>query len=58
MPTACAARSASTTYINTFARAGLLAERLSEPIATGRRAAEVPGNLEAPSILVVRWALR
>src|SRR5690606_30690110 len=46
------------TYINTFARAGLLAERLSEPAATGRRAAEVPGNLEAPSILVVRWALR
>lgn len=46
------------TYINTFASAGLLVERMSEPIATGRRAAEAPGNLEVPSILVVRWTLR
>lgn len=43
------------TYINSFAAAGLLCKRISEPIATGQRAAEVPGNLEVPSILVVRF---
>ena len=43
------------TYINSFAAAGLLCDRMAEPLATGRRADEVPGNLEVPSILVVRW---
>ena len=45
------------TYINTFAAAGLLCDRIIEPIAAGRRAEEVPGNLEVPSILVVRFRM-
>ncbi|CAN5795148.1 class I SAM-dependent methyltransferase [soil metagenome] len=42
-------------YINTFAVAGLLCDRMLEPIAVGQRAEEVPGNLEVPSILVLRF---
>lgn len=45
-------------YINTFAASGLTLERISEPLATGRRAEDVPGNLEVPSILVLRWRAR
>jgi ubiquinone/menaquinone biosynthesis C-methylase UbiE len=46
------------TYINTFARAGLLCEQLLEPAADGQRARDVPGNLEVPSILVAKWLAR
>ena len=43
------------TYINTFARVGLYCERTLEPVAAGQRAEDVPGNLEVPSILIVRF---
>ena len=43
------------TYINTFAASGLYCQHILEPVATGQRAEDVPGNLEVPSILVVRW---
>jgi ubiquinone/menaquinone biosynthesis C-methylase UbiE len=45
------------TYINTFAAAGLLCEHMTEPLASGRRAEQVPGNLEVPSILLMRFKL-
>jgi 2-polyprenyl-3-methyl-5-hydroxy-6-metoxy-1,4-benzoquinol methylase len=44
------------TYVNTFADAGMVLERLDEPEATDDRAASVPGNLEIPSILSTRFA--
>ncbi len=46
------------TYLNTFAGVGLLCERLAEPIASGQRAGDVPGNLEVPSILILRFQSR
>jgi ubiquinone/menaquinone biosynthesis C-methylase UbiE len=42
------------TYVNTLIDAGFVLERLSEPQATGRRAEQVPGNREIPSILLMR----
>jgi 2-polyprenyl-3-methyl-5-hydroxy-6-metoxy-1,4-benzoquinol methylase len=45
------------TYVNTFADAGMVLERLDEPVATGERAARVPGNLEVPSIISMRFAV-
>jgi ubiquinone/menaquinone biosynthesis C-methylase UbiE len=44
------------TYVNTFAVAGMVLQRLDEPVACGDRAASVPGNLEIPSILSMRFA--
>ena len=46
------------TYVNAFNDAGFVLERLSEPVASGRRAHEVPGNLEVPSVLGMRFVMR
>jgi len=46
------------TYVNAFNDAGFELERLSEPIARGRRAHEGPGNLEVPSVLGMRFVMR
>jgi len=42
------------TYLNALAGAGFCLERVHEPQATGRRAKQVPGNEEVPSIMLVR----
>jgi hypothetical protein len=42
------------TYLNALADARFALERIVEPQATGRRAEQVPGNREVPTILVVR----
>lgn len=43
------------TYVNTFAEAGFVLERLHEPEATGQRAEQEPGNRQVPSILTMRF---
>ncbi|HTK08401.1 MAG TPA: class I SAM-dependent methyltransferase [Ktedonobacteraceae bacterium] len=42
------------TYLNALAAANFALERMMEPIATGKRAEQVPGNREVPSLLLVR----
>ncbi|MBV9280472.1 MAG: class I SAM-dependent methyltransferase [Chloroflexi bacterium] len=42
------------TYLNALADAGFCLERAAEPRAAGRRAEQVPGNREVPSILLIR----
>lgn len=43
------------TYLNTFARAGLVLEQIDEPLVSGQRTEEVPGNREVPSICSMRF---
>lgn len=42
------------TYLNTLATTNFTLERTIEPLASGERAAQVPGNREVPSLLFVR----
>ncbi len=42
------------TYLNAFAEAGFCIERMREPRATEQRAAQVPGNCEVPSFMLLR----
>lgn len=42
------------TYLNTLVAAEFALERMVEPIATGKRAEQVPGNREVPVLLLVR----
>jgi 2-polyprenyl-3-methyl-5-hydroxy-6-metoxy-1,4-benzoquinol methylase len=42
------------TYLNTLLAAGFVLERVVEPVATGARVTEVPGNVEVPTLLFVR----
>src|SRR5579883_647242 len=42
------------TYLNTLASAGFALERTLEPLATGERARQEPGNQGVPSLLLVR----
>lgn len=43
------------TYLNTFFEAGFTLARISEPQATGRHGRDVPGNLEVPAIMALRF---
>ncbi len=42
------------TYLNALAAAGFCLEQAQEPRATGRRARQVPGNEEVPSMMLIR----
>ncbi len=42
------------TYLNALVAANFTLERMIEPMATGERAAQVPGNREVPSLLLIR----
>jgi len=42
------------TYLNALSGSGFCLERVHEPQATGRRAKQVPGNEEVPSIMLIR----
>ncbi|GAC1520473.1 MAG: class I SAM-dependent methyltransferase [Ktedonobacteraceae bacterium] len=42
------------TYLNTLVASGFTLERIVEPNASGERARQAPGNLEVPSLLLVR----
>jgi len=42
------------TYLNTLASAGFALERMLEPLASGERARQEPGNQGVPSLLLVR----
>lgn len=42
------------TYLNTLIAANFTLERMIEPIATGDRAQQVPGNREVPTLLFIR----
>lgn len=42
------------TYLNVLADTGFRLERVCEPRATGKRADQVPGNREVPSIMLIR----
>ncbi|HEU5231061.1 MAG TPA: class I SAM-dependent methyltransferase [Ktedonobacteraceae bacterium] len=42
------------TYLNTLAAANFALERMLEPLATGKRAEQEPGNQQVPSLLLVR----
>lgn len=42
------------TYLNTLSTSGFALEKMREPLATGQRAEQVPGNREVPSLLFVR----
>lgn len=42
------------TYLNTLVAANFTLERMIEPMATGERAEQVPGNREVPSLLFMR----
>lgn len=41
------------TYLNTLVAANFTLERMIEPMATGERAEQVPGNREVPSLLFI-----
>ncbi len=45
------------TYLNTFARAGFVLERVAEPRAAGDAAERQPGATEAPMFLVARFGV-
>ncbi|SRR6266700_4664305 len=42
------------TYLNTLVAANFTLERIVEPMASGERAEQVPGNREVPSLLLIR----
>ena len=42
------------TYLNTLVTTGFALERMVEPLATGERAEQEPGNREVPSLLLIR----
>lgn len=42
------------TYLNALVNAKLALESVTEPMATGERVAQVPGNREVPSLLIIR----
>lgn len=45
------------TYLNALVTANFALERMLEPMATGERAEQVPGNREVPSLLLIRARL-
>ncbi|CAN5265883.1 hypothetical protein BH23CHL1_BH23CHL1_08330 [soil metagenome] len=49
---------ALSTYVNTFAGAGFVLQRMHEPQAVGHRAEQASGNREIPSILIMRFQAR
>ena len=42
------------TYLNALVAANFTLERMVEPMATGERAEQVPGDREVPSLLLIR----